>query len=98
MSIENLILGVNIVTVSYLIHHNSLLQNATETITKCGSYFILQNARFITNCDSAQAVENWLWDKNIKVMANRIVKIMKNFGVSISFLCKANARTNMIID
>ena len=44
MSIENLILGVNSVTVSYLIHYHSLLQNATDIITKYDSYFI-------TKCD-----------------------------------------------
>ena len=66
MSIGNLILGVNNVTVSYLIHYDSLLQYATDIITKCDSYFItkchrnllqnasgfvLQNATVITNCD-----------------------------------------------
>ena len=40
MSIRNLILGVNGVTVSYLIHYDSLLQNATDVITTCSSYFI----------------------------------------------------------
>ena len=64
MSIENLILGVYSVTVSYLIRCDSLLQNATDIITKCDSYFItkcdrsllqnasdflLQNATVITN-------------------------------------------------
>ena len=44
MSIENLILGVNSVMVSYLIPHDSLLQNATDIITKWDSYFI-------TKCD-----------------------------------------------
>ena len=34
MSIGNLILGVNSATVSYLIRYNSLLQNATDFITK----------------------------------------------------------------
>ena len=65
MSIENLILGVNSVVVSYLIRYDSLLQNATDIITKCDSKFItkcenfvkkmrhlLQNSTFITNCDS----------------------------------------------
>ena len=52
--------------VSYLIHYGTLLQNATDVITKCDSYFItkgdkgllqnaltfsLQNATVITNCD-----------------------------------------------
>ena len=45
MSIGNLILGVNRVTVSYLIRYDSLLQNATDIITKWDSYFI-------TRCDS----------------------------------------------
>ena len=51
MKIGNLILGVNSVTVSYLIRYGSLLQNATDIIKKCGSCFItkwdrssLQNA------------------------------------------------------
>ena len=43
MCIGNLILVVNSVTVSYLICYNSLLQNVTT---------FLQNATFITNCDS----------------------------------------------
>ena len=65
MSIGNLILGANSVTVSYLFHYGSLLQNATDIITKCDSYFIikcvrsllqnvsgflLQSAIVITNC------------------------------------------------
>ena len=51
ISFANLILGVNSVTASYLIHYDSLLQNATSIISKCDSYFItkwdrslLQNA------------------------------------------------------
>ena len=44
MSIENLILGVNSATSSYLIHYDSLLQNATDIIAKRDSYFI-------TKCD-----------------------------------------------
>ena len=66
MSISNPILGINSVTVSYLICYDSLLQNATDVITKCDSYFItkcdrsllqnasgflLQNVTVITKCD-----------------------------------------------
>ena len=43
MSIRNLILGVNSVTVAYLIHYDSLLQNATDFTTNCDSN-LLQNA------------------------------------------------------
>ena len=53
MSTRNLIFGVNKVTVSNLIRYDNLLQNATNVITKCDSYFItkrdrslLQNASF----------------------------------------------------
>ena len=45
MSIRNLIFGVNSVTVSYLIHYDSLLQNATNIITKCDNYFITKRDR-----------------------------------------------------
>ena len=51
-NIGNLILGVNSVTLSYLIPYDSLLQNATDIITKCNSYFIKKCASFITKCDS----------------------------------------------
>ena len=44
MIIENQILGVNSAMVSYLIRYDTLLQNATNIITKCDSYFI-------TKCD-----------------------------------------------
>ena len=37
MSIRSLILGV---TVWYLIRYDSVLQNATDIITKCDSYFV----------------------------------------------------------
>ena len=42
MSTGNLILDVNSVAVSYLIHYNSLLQNTT---------ILLQNAIVLTKCD-----------------------------------------------
>ena len=67
MSIGNLILGVNKVTVSYFIHYGSLLQNGTDIITKfesCfmtefhrsllqnASGFLLHNVTVITDCDN----------------------------------------------
>ena len=67
MSIGNLILGVNSVTVSHLIHYDSLLQNAIEVCYKmCQAFYHkmrqfyckirlvtipLQNATVITKCD-----------------------------------------------
>ena len=67
MGIGNLILGVNSVTVSHLIHYDSLLQNAVEVCYKmCQAFYHkmrqfyckirlvtipLQNATVITKCD-----------------------------------------------
>ena len=45
MSIKNLIFDVDSVTVSDLIHYGTLLQNATDVITKCDSYFIVKRDR-----------------------------------------------------
>ena len=44
VSIDNLILGVNSVTASYLIHYDSLLQNATAILLQNATAIILQNA------------------------------------------------------
>ena len=65
MSIGNLILGVNSVTVSFIItvYYKMrqilsqyataiLLQNATEVYYKIRQIFLLQNATVITNCDN----------------------------------------------
>ena len=56
--IRNLVLVVNSVTDSCLIHYDSLSQNATDIVTKCDrsflqnmSGFFLQNATVITYCD-----------------------------------------------
>ena len=53
-SIGNLILGVSRVTVSYLIHYDSLLQNATDIITKCDRSLSQNETGFLlaTKCDS----------------------------------------------
>ena len=55
---------VDSVTVSYLIRYDRLLQNETDIIIKCDkmrqllqiSTILLQNATFITNCDSTKIV------------------------------------------
>ena len=58
MSIGNLILGVNSVTVSYLIHYDTLLQNATDIITKCDSYFITKCDRGLLQSASGFLLQN----------------------------------------
>ena len=58
MSIRNLIFGVNSVTVSYLIRYDSLLQNATDIITKCDSYFIIKCDRSLLQNASGFLLQN----------------------------------------
>ena len=58
MSIGNLILGVNSVTVSYLIRYNSLLQNATYIIAKYNSYFIIKYDRSLLQNVSGSSLQN----------------------------------------
>ena len=57
-SIRNLIFGVNSVTVSYLIRYDSLLQNATDVITKCDSYFITKCDRSLLQNASGFLLQN----------------------------------------
>ena len=81
MRIGNVILGVNSVTISYLSHYDTSLQNAANIMTKCDSYFIvnsdrsllqnasyflLQNATVISKCD----VYYKLRQHNNKIIAN----------------------------
>ena len=58
MNIGNLILGVNSVTVSYLIRYDSLLQNVTDIIAKCDSYFITKCNRNLLQNGSCFLLQN----------------------------------------
>ena len=58
MSIGNPILGVNRVTVSYVIHYDGLLQNATDIITKCDNYFIGKCDRSLLQKASSFLLQN----------------------------------------
>ena len=57
-SIGNLILAVKSVTISYLIHYENLLQNATDIITNSGSYFITKFDRSLFKNASAFLLQN----------------------------------------
>ena len=76
MGIRYLIFSVNSVTVSYFTRYDSLLQNAADVVTKFDSYFItkcyrsllqnasgflLQNATFVTKCDSTKDNQSTLY-------------------------------------
>ena len=58
MSIRNPIFGVSSVTVSDLICYDSLLQNATDVITKCDSYFITKHDRNLLQNVSGFLLQN----------------------------------------
>ena len=61
MNIGNLILGVNGVTVSYLILYGSLLPNATGIITNCDRGFLQKRQKFfITKCHSYSSCDNFI--------------------------------------
>ena len=75
MSIRNLIFGVSSVKVSYMIRFDSLLQNATDVITKCDVYYKLRQYSVIyTECvisfvsvDMLEIIEVIkLYDRNTK--------------------------------
>ena len=68
-------MSVNSVTVSCFIHYDSLLQNATDVIKKCDSYFVtkwdrsllqnasgflLQNAALIAKCDIYYKLQQYI--------------------------------------
>ena len=87
MSIGNLILGVNFVTVSYLIHYYSLLQNVTDIIAKC-DISLLQNASGFLSQDKTILLQNATvitkWDVFYKLL-------ICDSALSNSFLfCKIN--------
>ena len=58
MGIRNLIFGVNSVTALYLIRYGSLLQTATDVITKCDSYFITKCDRSLLQNASGFLLQN----------------------------------------
>ena len=58
ISIGKMILGVTSVAVSYLILYDSLLQNATDIIAKCDSYFIAKCDRSLLQNGTGFLLQN----------------------------------------
>ena len=48
-----------VVVVSYLVHYDTLLQNATDIITKYDSFFITKCGSFIIKCDSYYKIRQY---------------------------------------
>ena len=99
MSIRSLIFGVNSVTISYLIRDDSLLQNATDVITKCNGYFItkcdrnllqnasgflLQNATVITKCNIYYKLRQYNPSSNYTKNHGYVVRTSTTFQFSQS--------------
>ena len=76
MSIRNLIPGVNSAAVSYLIRYDSLLQNATDIVTKCDSNFITKCDRFITKCGSYYKIRRLLQIATVDAEINKQEQII----------------------
>ena len=55
---HKLIWGVISVTVSYLIHYDTFLENAADIITKCESYFITKRSRSLLQNASSFLLQN----------------------------------------
>ena len=58
MSIRYLIFDVNSVTFLYLIHYDSFLQNVTDVVTKCDSYFITKRDKNLLQNASGILLQN----------------------------------------
>ena len=101
MSIRNLIFGVNSVTVSYLIRYDSLLQNATDVITKCDSCFITKCDRSLLQSASGFLLKNatvllqngTIWLQNATVITKcdvcyklRLYRHQSFYKLALSFL------------
>ena len=71
------------IVLSYLVHYNNLLQNATDIITKCDSYFItkcdksllqdasavlLKHAAVITKCDIYYEIRQYMYQFTMKLL------------------------------
>ena len=78
MSIGNLMLVVNGVTVSYLICYDSLLQNTTDVITKCDSYFS-------TKCD-----RSLLQNASVFLLQNATVLLQNATVITDNFITKCD--------
>ena len=71
MGIDHLIWGINGVTVPNLIHYDSLLQHATDIITKCDSYFVTKYDRSLLQNASGFLLQNaTILLQNVTVITN----------------------------
>ena len=94
MSIGNLILGVNSVTVSYLIRYETLLQNAKDIITKCDSYFVTKCHRGSLQNVSGFLLQNVFYYKMLQLL--QFAMILLQNGTVIT-KCDNNTYNNTII-
>ena len=89
MSIGNLILSANSVTVSHLVRYDSLLQNAIDIITKCHRYFI-------TICDrSLLQNASGLLLRNATVLLQNATILLQN--ATVQFIGLPQYKINQLI-
>ena len=78
ITIANLFLGINSVTVSYFIHCDSLLQNASDIITKCDSYFITKLDRSLLQNTSGFYYKTRQFDYKMRRFYYKMQKLLQN--------------------
>ena len=64
---------------AYLVHHDTLLQNATGIITKCGSYFIKK-------CDKSLLLNVSVFlQQNTSVLLQNVMIVLQNTKCSVYY-------------
>ena len=81
ITIANLFLGINSVTVSYFIHCDSLLQNASDIITKCDSYFITKFDRSLLQNTSGFYYKTRQFDYKMRLLLQNATILLQNAKV-----------------
>ena len=92
---EIYLLESTVVTVSYLVHYDVLLQYATDNITKCYSYFItncdkflLQNVSSFLLRNTTVLVQNATIIQNASILFQKTTDITKRDNYYIIRWCK----------
>ena len=93
MSIENLILGVNnSVTISYLIHCESLSQNAANIVTKYDCYFITKCDRSLLQNASGFLLQNETVSLQNETVLLQNATVITNYD---TFITKCHRKNKM---
>ena len=96
MSTDNLILGVNSVTVSYLVHYDSLSQNTTDIITKRNSYFITKCNRSLLQNVQVFYYKMQQFYYKMRHLLQIVTTLLQNVTVIITFITNCDSKLRLI--